>query len=137
MEEGYQSSSERHGKTPKRGLNETCLTDPLIYPTGTSTKMDHFELSDDLGNDTWEINSDLAGYANKQIKTFLSKHTLIEDILRASPTLQCQRGLSPRCMFERISEQRKRLPLNQGKSLINLQKRSFFIYEPLSKIWTI
>ena len=40
-------------KNPKRGLNETCLTDPVIYPTETSTKMDHFELSDDLGNDTW------------------------------------------------------------------------------------
>ena len=39
-------------------------------------------------------------------------------------------------MFERNSKQSKRLPLNQGKSFINLQKRSFFIYEPLSKIWT-
>ena len=39
-------------------------------------------------------------------------------------------------MFERISKQSKRLPLNQGKSFINLQKRSFFIYELLSKIWT-
>ena len=39
--------------------------------------MEHFELSDDSGN-TWKINSDLADYANKHIKTFVSKHTLIE-----------------------------------------------------------
>ena len=81
MEEGHQSSSERKAESPKRGLRETYLTDPVINPAEPPKKIGCFELSDDSYN-IWGINSD---YANKHIKTFLSNQTLIEGILSANP----------------------------------------------------
>ena len=42
--------------------------------------MGRFELSHDSRN-TWKINSDLADYANKHIKTFVSNNTSIEVVL--------------------------------------------------------
>ena len=87
----------------------------------------------DNSNNTWEINADLADYANKHIKILVLNQTSIEGILSANPIPFNIKGdfiLNP-YLRELLSEQGKRFQLNQGKS----QQMVSFIYGPLSKIW--
>ena len=46
--------------------------------------MGRFQLSNKSSN-TWEINSDLAYYANKHIKATVSNQTLTESVLSENP----------------------------------------------------
>ena len=41
LEEGHQSSSERQVESPKRGLSETGLTNPIIDPAEPPKKDEH------------------------------------------------------------------------------------------------
>ena len=137
LKEGHQISSERQVETPKRRLSETGLTEPVIDLAESLKKTGRLELSGDSSN-TWEINADLAGYPNKHIKTFLSNQTLMEYILRANPILSSIKAdllLDP-YLRKLLSKQGKQFPLNQYKSLVNLEQRTTIIYGPLSKIWT-
>ena len=63
----------------------------------------------------------------------------MEYILRANPILSNIKAdllLDP-YLRKLLSKQGKQFPLNQYKSLVNLEQRTTIIYEPLSKIWTV
>ena len=70
-----------------------------------------FELLGDSSN-AWKINSDLADYASKHIETSVSNQTLEEGIFSANSVSQNKENGNP---------------MNQDKSLVNLQERIFFI----------
>ena len=62
----------------------------------------------------------------------------MEYILRANPILSNIKAdllLDP-YLRKLLSKQGKQFPLNQYKSLVNLEQRTTIIYGPLSKIWT-
>ena len=133
-QEENQSSTERQIETPKRGYPSTSTNGDTSEPP---RKLGRFELSGD-SNNAWEINDELASYANKFIKNFCPNQKLVDDILLKNPVPSNIYGeflLDP-YLRELLSDKGKRVPINQDKSLHNLQKRIAFVYGPLSKIWT-
>lgn len=76
-----------------------------------------FDLSGDTNGKLSEINSDLADYVNKHIKTFMSSQTLKEGILSANSILSNITGdfLQDLYLKELLSEEGQRFSLNQNK----------------------
>ena len=88
LKQWHQSSSERQVETTKTGLNETCLIDMVIDTLSCQV--------------TKWTNGELADYAHRHIKVFVSNQILIADILNANP-FHYQKGLSPIFICERIT----------------------------------